>query len=463
MTYVWSPSAVERNRRQHSLEGNGGGKKGAPYGKGNYGKGRSSKGKGADPSYMQQPSENQQNDTLQSENAQAEKAIRDRLFAEEVLANLPAHLAAAHQPRLLQSEWGARVCLPHELGPRGGVSLIRKSDLVQVLQQVGQTSRPTAIVTMQPGYELYLKGAHSSEIWCHIQVPGDSGPTVVYVKRFLTQLGMDPANRVSMDTQGLTIIQQATTMQKLALKFDVKGGWDLESINGIIVSDLLRSLISETAFDQVNVRVDGSATVLVHRTCVEKLLRHSGQSYVFIKPHIAEAEWRNLELLWPPNTIAHTEALQLCTEYNDALGLARKLGGEDVRYGLRFQDPEKMKACAAKLKLAHVVDLGRFKITSIMTGTGSADVFSMMGAIGWVLDSVEYIGEGHAIVAAKTCPAQNKYCLQRSDGAPVPMWIHAVNAKARALFKAQNIQSRQVDGEGDEVEDAPMERISLDS
>ena len=40
------------------------------------------------------------------------------------------------------------------------------------------------------------------------------------------------------------------------------------------------------------------------------------------------------------------------------------------------------------------------------------------------------------------------------------MWIHAVNAKARALFKAQNIQSRQVDGEGDDAEDAPMTAVS---
>ena len=56
--------------------------------------------------------------------------------------------------------------------------------------------------------------------------------------------------------------------------------------------------------------------------------------------------------------------------------------------------------------------------------------------------------------------SENKYCLQRSDGTSVPMWIHAVNAKARALFKAQNIQSRQVDGEGDDAEDAPMTAVS---
>ena len=49
------------------------------------------------------------------------------------------------------------------------------------------------------------------------------------------------------------------------------------------------------------------------------------------------------------------------------------------------------------------------------------------------------------------------------DGAQVQMWIHAVNAKARALFKNQNIQSRQVDAEGEEADkDVPMTGVSLE-
>lgn len=41
------------------------------------------------------------------------------------------------------------------------------------------------------------------------------------------------------------------------------------------------------------------------------------------------------------------------------------------------------------------------------------------------------------------------------------MYIHAINAKSRDLFKLQNIAVRQVDGEGDEQEDVLMKGASL--
>ena len=89
----------------------------------------------------------------------------------------------------------------------------------------------------------------------------------------------------------------------------------------------------------------------------------------------------------------------------------RKQGGESVRYGLHFADPSELKKCADKLGLGHFAELGRFKITSIMHGTGSADLFTMMASLSWVLDSVEYIGEGHAIVSSIQCPSHNRICL----------------------------------------------------
>lgn len=90
-------------------------------------------------------------------------------------------------------------------------------------------------------------------------------------------------------------------------------------------------------------------------------------------------------------------------------------------------------------------------MTAIMHGTGTSDLFAMMASIDWTLDSVEFIGDGHAMVSSKQCPKQNKFCLQRADGSLVLMWIHAVNATARSLFKAQNIASRHVDAEGEEA------------
>ena len=88
-----------------------------------------------------------------------------------------------------------------------------------------------------------------------------------------------------------------------------------------------------------------------------------------------------------------------------------------------------------------------------MEGTSVADLFAMMESISWTLQSVEYIGDGHAIVSSKTCPAKNKYRLKRIDGSVVPMYIHAVNSMGRSLFKSQNIECRRVDAEGEEVHD----------
>ena len=75
----------------------------------------------------------------------------------------------------------------------------------------------------------------------------------------------------------------------------------------------------------------------------------------------------------------------------------------------------------------------------------------MMASIKWNIEEVLYTGEGHAIVAAKDCPGQNKYKLQRQDGFAVPMWIHAANSRARELFKAKNIAHRNADGEGEDM------------
>lgn len=38
----------------------------------------------------------------------------------------------------------------------------------------------------------------------------------------------------------------------------------------------------------------------------------------------------------------------------------------------------------------------------------------------------------------------------------MPMYIHAINAKARGLFKQSNLSPRPVDGEGEEQEDIAM-------
>ena len=119
-------------------------------------------------------------------------------------------------------------------------------------------------------------------------------------------------------------------------------------------------------------------------------------------------------------------------------------------------------ASADKLGLGHVAELGRFKVTAIMQGTGPGDLVDMMSLFPglWTLDSVEIVGwPCHCFFP----PKQSKYCLEQADGALVPMWIHALNAKE--LYKGQNTAIRRVDAEGEELEteEATAPAMSLDA
>eukprot|EP00438_Fugacium_kawagutii_P010859 Skav216243 [mRNA] locus=scaffold20:18896:20062:- [translate_table: standard] len=327
-----------------------------------------------------------------------------------------------------------------------------KKDIPTVLGRVGQTIRPTAIVTSQPASELYMPAAHCKEVFCSIVVQSDSGPTRVTVKRYLIQLGMDPDSVVTMDTEDLDTIQESITMVKVVVRFDSRGGWDPQMLRAVIVSDYLKQNMPDTAFSSIVVREDGSATALVHASKVTDLLKKSGQAHVYCKPHVSVEQWQGLEILWLPASILHTEAVKMAKEDGTVLGLAVKQNQEFTRFGLRFENLEELKTKATSLGLSQEALLGRFKITAVSEASGAAGVLHMMESIAWPIEEVLYIGEGHAIVAAKDCPNKNKYKLMRQDGMAVPIWIHAVNAKARELFKSKNIAFRRADGEGEDVD-----------
>ena len=116
---------------------------------------------------------------------------------------------------------------------------------------------------------------------------------------------------------------------------------------------------------------------------------------------------------------------------------------------------------AQALGLQEAAQLGRFKVTAVSETAGAAGVINMMESIAWKIEEVLFVGDGHAIVAAKDCPPKNKYRLLRQDGLAMVLWIHAVNCKARELFKAKNVQFRQADAEGEDVEMAAAEAVDV--
>eukprot|EP00435_Cladocopium_sp_Y103_P058315 s395_g20.t1 len=128
--YVWSPSALDQSREKHVLEGNGGGGKN----NGRIGKGRLGKGKGATKGRLEQePTESFEEN---AQNAQPSSASSEQTFEQEIMANLPSHLSQCAQTPLLANEWSVRTCLPSELNAKGGVNLVKKQEIAQVLKQV---------------------------------------------------------------------------------------------------------------------------------------------------------------------------------------------------------------------------------------------------------------------------------------------------------------------------------------
>eukprot|EP00435_Cladocopium_sp_Y103_P057287 s1703_g19.t1 len=464
--YSWCVSSVFRNRCLHALHGNG-----PP--KGNKGK---SKGKGKSKDMNQpglvpstfasssQPSSafGDGKGAVESSSAIAapihpiavqevdSKAEAERAFKEQMLAALPSHLSSTAS-MLVEEEWNTKVVPAHELSAHGGVALVAKKDLPAVVAKVGQTTRATAIVTSQPAHELYMGAAPCREIYCSLLVPTESGITKVSVKKYLIQLGIASGAQVQMETANLQTIQESITMNKVVIRFNPHGGWEPKMMRAIIVSDYLRNYMPESAFSNIVIREDGSATALVHSSKMISLLRHSGEAHVYCKPHMDVVEWQDMEILWLPPTLVHSEALKLVSDHASSLGLAIKQNQEFTRFGLRFRNLADMQSVATLLGLSHETQLGRFKITAVSDAAGPAGVIEMMNSIKWQIEEVIYVGEGHGIVAAKDCPGQNKYRLQRQDGLALPMWVHAVNSRARELFKAKNITHRNTDGEGEDV------------
>eukprot|EP00971_Amphidinium_carterae_P104033 2060242-Amphidinium_carterae.1 len=85
---------------------------------------------------------------------EAQQAERDFLRAVREALPAAAHVRSATKP--VQREWQVPICLAKDLGPRGGVAIVPKAELVSTLARVRQTQKPTAILTTQPPHELGL-------------------------------------------------------------------------------------------------------------------------------------------------------------------------------------------------------------------------------------------------------------------------------------------------------------------
>lgn len=125
-SYSWTISRFCRNKLAHSLHGNTLSRKG-------MGKGKKGAGK----------------DIFIDE---------EELFRQEIKSALPEQAILRMQPVLFESDWNVPIRTSFELSSSPGIAIVMKSQVPNVLRQVGYTQNSVAMVTTQSSSQMYLRG-----------------------------------------------------------------------------------------------------------------------------------------------------------------------------------------------------------------------------------------------------------------------------------------------------------------
>ena len=104
-----------------------------------------------------------------------EAADREREFGTAVRRAMPRMMRDKMESRLVPEEWDAEVRDARDIDARGGVALVKKNDVPEVLERVGVTLRPTAILVSQPGHELGPPPTHPPGCTPHSVCPPRRG------------------------------------------------------------------------------------------------------------------------------------------------------------------------------------------------------------------------------------------------------------------------------------------------
>ena len=298
--------------------------------------------------------------TLQVEQQILQDAA-ERQYKTKVREALPEAAWIKNAAVLVPGEWTARACHPHELTAAGGVSYVGKDLVPDVLRRIGYTQAPCAIVTTQPAKELGIPYP-SVDVRCSLEVSNQEGSReIVEVNKFLTQIGY--GSPVELATTGPCIVAPRT-MHKCVARFDLPTGLPEGELTGRIVAEAVSKHINPAYFVDVNARQDNTATLMVQDVAVHDLLRASGQDHVYFRLHSTDPDAGTLEIIWLPEQIPHSDALQLVAK-EKTFGLALKRGANGPRYGLRFNTTEAMNAYAVKYSMGDKHKWGRFRASNI--------------------------------------------------------------------------------------------------
>lgn len=355
----------------------------------------------------------------------------ERQYKAKVREALPEAAWIKNAAVLVPGEWTARACHPHELTAAGGVSYVGKDLVPDVLRRIGYTQAPCAIVTTQPAKELGIPYP-SVDVRCSLEVSNQEGSReIVEVNKFLTQIGY--GSPVELATTGPCIVAPRT-MHKCVARFDLPTGLQEGELTGRIVAEAVSKHINPAYFVDVNARQDNTATLMVQDVAVHDLLRASGQDHVYFRLHSTDPDAGTLEIIWLPEQIPHSDALQLVAK-EKTFGLALKRGANGPRYGLRFNTTEAMNAYAVKYSMGDKHKWGRFRASNIPSSVGLRGLHDMLSPLGWEIEEVEFFGDTGAVFLASGRGEHDQMHFVDHNKRKIPVMIKALNSRARDMTK----------------------------
>lgn len=173
--------------------------------------------------------------------APAPLELSDFDIASQIRASLPAAAHLRAQSRLIAEEWDTPVYDHQALSRQGGVSLTPKHAIAGIVQRIGYTTNPVALVVTKAPEALGLKGYPRQRVTCTISYVNDQGErAATRAQKFLIQLGFGAA--VSQVFHGPKV-RVLTTMRPMVAKFPPRHHWPAGQIPASIVAQELEQHI----------------------------------------------------------------------------------------------------------------------------------------------------------------------------------------------------------------------------
>ena len=205
-------------------------------------------------------------------------------FLKRMKDAMPVQAKIRMQTTLIESEWNVPV-MPHQhVGASGGVALVPRDELPEVIERVGFTGKPTAVVLVQHPDELGMRAYPRSIVSFTLSVAGPDGSReYVLAKRWLVQLGFGDPVQCVVEGEQIVIEQK---MKKMTARLPKRRGWDDTEIPASIMMSHLEPLVPDLAVDQLQCRMNGSYSFYCHEEFIDDLMRASGKSGIFLSVNL---------------------------------------------------------------------------------------------------------------------------------------------------------------------------------